>query len=110
MERTEALEIIGDGHAIITVECAQEVCNALRVPFDRAKLVRRWKSDRPGTLKGLTMSLGRENSEGVYSLTLSYHVAAALGLGEPGSAFTGRGSQAQANSEAVAVKLGFAVA
>ena len=111
MERTEALEVIGNGHAIISPEGAEEVCKALGVPFDRAKLVQRWKSDAsPSNYKGLTMAKGYENSEGVYTLTLSYYVAGVLGLGEPGASMMGRGSQARLNAEAVANKLGFAVA
>ena len=111
MDRTDALEIIGNGHGIIAPEDAEDACKALGVPFDRAKLVQRWKSDAsPANFKGLTMAKGYENSEGVYTLTLSYFVAGALGLGKPGASMIGRGSQARLNSEAVATKLGFAVA
>ena len=107
MEQKEALELLSDGHTIVAPERAEEVCRLAGVAFDRAKLVQRWRSDPPGTAKGLQMAPGQENTEGVYSLTLGYYLAEQLQLGTPGGAFNGRGFQARANADAIAVKLGW---
>ena len=107
MDTKDALEILSSGHSILAPEVAEEVCRLAGVAFERAKLVQRWHSDPPGTLKGLTMARGQEDAEGVYTLELSHYIAKALGLSTPGSAFRGRGSQARANADAIAVKLGW---
>ena len=104
MDIKEALEVIRDGHAIIMPEYAREVCKALGVELPGG-MITRWRSDKPGTLKGLTMANGQENAEGVYTLDLSYYVAKALGCTYLPYRFTGRGRQARANAEAVAEKL-----
>ena len=106
MERDEALEILADGHSVITVEAARDVCVAVGVDFDaecRAWLVKRWHSDPPGTVKGLTMHPGQEGQEGVYTLSLSNYVAGKLGV--DGGSFIGRGFQAQGNAKAIKAKL-----
>ena len=103
MDRHEALIAIADGHTVYSPEYANQVCDALGVKHAR---VRRFKSDPPGTHKGLMMAEGKENTLGVYSLDLAYHVAGQLGLtGEDYGDFFGRGRQARAIAQAVAAKL-----
>ena len=75
MDIKEALQELSDGHTILSPEAAEEICETVGVPFNRQVLVRRWHSDPPGTVKGLTMAPGQEGSEGVYSLSLSGYVA-----------------------------------
>lgn len=107
LDQTEALETLASGHSIIAPEAAEEICRLAGVPFVRDELVQVWRSDPPGTFKGLTMAPGNENTDGVYTLSLSYYVAERLGLGQPGAWARGRGSQARANADAIAVKLGW---
>lgn len=106
MELKEALENLSSGHRIITPEAAEEVCKAVGVPFAREVLVKRWRSDPPGTPKGLTMAPGMERSEGVYTLRLSQYVAERLGVDHLAGYLRGRGFQARAYAEQVAKKLG----
>ena len=106
MDIKEAVGVLSDGHTILTPEYAEEVCQAVGVPFERKALVQRWHSDSPGTLKGLTMKPDREGSEGVYSLTLSGYVAEKLGVAHEAGTFIGRGYQASAYARAIARKLG----
>ena len=104
MELKEALEILADGHTIISVKKAKKVCQTVGVPF-REHIIRKFKSDLPGTFKGLTMKPGYENTDGVYTLTLSHYVAQVLGVEEKAGNFIGRGFQAQAYAEEIAKKL-----
>ena len=106
MDIKEAMTVLSDGHAIVTPEYAEDVCQAVGVPFERKALVQRHYSDPPGTLKGLTMKPEHEGSEGVYSLTLSGYVAKKLGVADEAGTFIGRGFQAQAYARAIARKLG----
>ena len=105
MTQKEAIEYLSDGHTIWTVKCAKEICESINVPFDQ-KLVRKFKSDPPGTLKGLTMNEGQENSSGVDALTLSAYVASKLDVEKEAGDYFGRGKQARAYAEVVAKKLG----
>jgi len=97
MEKKEALRYLADGHTVWKPEIADEVCDAFGVQRIKPS---RFRSDPPGTIKGLTMKEGEENSLGVDGLTLSHHVADELGL-EYGS-YIGRGFQAQAIARAIA--------
>ena len=105
METKEALEILSDGHGIISPETAEEVCRSIGVPFDRGRLVRPWHSDPPGTPKGLTMGQGMEGTEGVYSLVLSTYVARSLGVLGQARACHGRGFQAREYVRVIKVAL-----
>lgn len=95
MEQKEALRIISDGHTIWSPELADQVCDVLGV---KRIAPLKFKSDPPGTHKGLTMK--EENSLGVSSLSLSQHVVSELGIEV--RSYLGRGFQAQANAQAVA--------
>ena len=101
METKEALEAISTGHAIYSVEDAQEVCAAFGVSFPKS-LVQVYESDRHPL--GLTMRHGPE--EGVWSLPLAAHVAECLGVKEKAHGFLGRGWQAREYARVVAEKLG----
>ena len=102
MNREEALEVLADGHSVLSVEAAKKVCAAIGVLFGK-HLVEVWHSDPPGTFKGLTMNPEWEGREGVSALSLSNYVAAQLGA--DGGSFIGRGFQAQANARAIREKL-----
>ena len=105
MDVERALDLLSDGHTILPPECAEEVCQAVGVPFERDVLVQRWHSDPPGIPLGLTMNPEHEGSEGVFSLTLSRHVAEKLADAEEAGSFHGRGFQARAYAEAIGRKL-----
>ena len=100
MEIKEALECLSDGHTIWTIEGAKEICAAVGVPF-KEHLIRRHKSDSPGTFKGLTMNPECENAEGVNALTLSQYVATCLDVKKNAGDFFGRGSQARAYARVI---------
>lgn len=95
MEQSEALVYLADGHTIWTPELADLVCDAFKV--ERIK-PSRFKSDPPGTHKGLTMT--EEDSLGVSASHLSAHIVSELGLEV--RSYIGRGFQAQANARAIA--------
>lgn len=99
----DALDALSSGHSIWKPAFAKKVCDAVGVPWNH-ELVQRWKSDPPGTVKGLTMAPGQENSMGVYSLSLSAYVHHAIGAKDAGS-FLGRGFQAQAYARAIRERL-----
>lgn len=101
MNLKEALEFLSDGHAIISIETAKEVCEAVDVPFNSKRVVQRFKSDPVGTFKGLTMKPEHENTEGVDTLTLSSYVADYLKVSDKAGHFFGRGSQARAYAEEI---------
>ena len=101
MEAQEALEAIGTGHTIWSVDYAEEACKAFGVSFPRS-LVRVFESDRHPL--GVTMKHGPE--DGVWSLTLARHVAECLGVSDKARGFLGRGSQAREYARVVAEKLG----
>lgn len=96
----EALELLSDGHTIWTVEGAKEICAAVGVEF-REHLIKKFKSDPPGTFKGLTMNPEVENADGVDSLVLSQYVAKCLGVESRAGDYFGRGSQARAYARAI---------
>ena len=100
----DALVCLCDGHTIWTVDTAKEICLAVGVPFNKY-LIHRYKSDKPGTFKGLTMKPGQENSEGVDSLSLSRNIATQLDVEKQAGDFFGRGSQARAYVKVIEEKL-----
>ena len=104
MEFKEALQILSDGHTIINVETAKEVCEIVGVPFDKT-LIQKFKSDPPNTFKGLTMKPEYENTDGVYTLDLSRYVAEQLGVKEKARSCIGRGFQARAYAEEIKKEL-----
>lgn len=79
MDRKQALDTLENGWGIYSPEHGEGICQALDVPFHRAALVRRWHSDPPGTLKGLTMRPEHEGAEGVRVLQLGQYIAEKLG-------------------------------
>lgn len=92
MDIQEALEAISTGHAIYSVEGAEEICRAFGVKSPReGGIVQVYESDRHPL--GVTMYHGPE--EGVWSLHLAQHVAECLGVADKARSFFGRGSQAQ---------------
>ncbi len=97
----DALEILADGHIIISVEQAERICSVLHTSFDLL-LTMTWESAEQAQQKYRFFTRRDGAGTGVDVLDLSYSVAKRLGLGAPGSAFTGKGFQAQANSEAIA--------
>lgn len=100
MDLKAALETLSDGHTVISVKKAKEVCKFVKVPFSDT-IVQRFKSDPPGTFKGLTMKPEHENTEGVYTLDLSCYVAEQLNVKDKARSCFGRGSQARAYAEEI---------
>ena len=100
MELREALERLETGHAIWSVEGAEEIAAALGVSCPKS-LVQVYESDRNPL--GVTMYHGPE--KGVWSLALSRHVAECLGVAENARGFLGRGSQAREYARLVREKL-----
>jgi len=104
MDLEEVLDVLSDGHSIISVELAKEVCKVAKVTFNK-KLIKIFKSDPPGTFKGLTMKPEYENTKGVYTLDLSGDVARQLGVKGSAGYFFGRGTQAKAYAKVIREKL-----
>jgi hypothetical protein len=50
MNLKDALEILSDGHTIISVKKAKEVCKFMKIPFSQT-IVQKYKSDPVGTFK-----------------------------------------------------------
>lgn len=100
MNLKATLEILSDGHTIISVKKAKEVCKFVNVPFSDT-IVQRFKSDPPGTFKGLTMKPEYENADGVDTLSLSCYVAEQLNVRDKARSCFGRGSQARAYAEEI---------
>lgn len=101
MDVKEALKAITTGHAIYSVDYAREVCETFKVSFPKS-LIQVFESDRHPL--GVTMYHGPE--DGVWSLTLSAHVAQRLGVKDKAHGYIGRGSQAREYARIVAEKLG----
>ena len=99
MDRIEALAMIGDGHTVWKPDYAEEICKAFGVSFPKS-LVKPFRNE--AHYKGYH---GQE-ADGVYSLTLSQHVAQCLGVADKAASFLGRGSQAREYARVVAEKLG----
>jgi len=106
MTSQEALEYISDGHTFWTVERAKEVCKALKVPFNE-NLIDHYKGQKDANPdnepKGLWLNEDKP-VDGVNALRLSNYIKHHFGLEAGG--YIGRGSQAQANAEAVKKHLG----
>ena len=100
MTKEEALEILSDGHTVISVEKAKEVCDTVGVSFVPESIVRKFKSGGEGKYH-LTMNEGCENTEGVYTLYLSSYVARKFGVQDKAGNFYGRGSQARAYAKEI---------
>lgn len=106
-----ALAIISDGHTLIDVMDAKKVCEVLGVGWSDS-LIDSYKNQEEANPthdpKGLWLNEDKPTS-GVYTLNLSYYIAEKLGVKSNAGIFHGRGSQARANSEAVAGKLGVSI-
>jgi hypothetical protein len=92
-----------NGHVILSVERAREVCQVLEVHFDE-NLVMSWETGQEAQQKYgfiATVSPGT----GVDGLRLSYHVAKELGLDAPGQCYIGVGKQSHANQQAIRQQL-----
>lgn len=97
MERSEALKHIADGHAIWKEATAREVLEALKVPWED-RFVHDWYSE-PGVPKGAMINPGDEGMLGASALELGSIALHHYGLrSEPK---WGRGSQGQANADAL---------
>lgn len=103
MTKQEAINALADGHTIYKTSYAKSICQAVGMKLPK-KLIRKWHSDPKGTFKGLTMKV--EGDEGVCSLDLSYCVANQLGVAEKAGEYFGRGTQARAYAEQVALVVG----
>ncbi len=101
MDRLEALELLSDGHSVLSEEETRQVCEVFNLPFP-GDLVMRWESEQDAYDRYGFLPFEDAPGSGVGTLDLSYHVARKLGLGAPGSAYSGRGFQARANSWAIA--------
>ena len=99
LTREEALKYLQTGHTIWVVKQAQEVCEALGVPFKK-ELVWTWESPEDAFQRYGFYSSEEGPSEGVWSLKLARHVAFELGVTDYQS-YHGRGSQARAIAEAI---------
>ena len=95
----EAIESLS-GHAILAVESARAICQALSVPFDE-KLVLRWSSPEEAYTTFSILTTKEGQGEGVDGLDLSYACCRHLELGRPGYRYTGREFQARANRDAL---------
>jgi hypothetical protein len=100
MEVSEALVLLSDGHSVLTEEAARAVCGVLGVAYP-TELVISWQGAADAFGRYGFLPYDDVPGSGVEGLDLSYHVARSLGLGAPGSGFTGRGFQAQANARAI---------
>lgn len=100
----ESLEILANGHTIMTVLSAMKVCEAVEVEFD-TKLAMVWRNREHALKTYGFFAMDNKPGKGVDGLDLSYYVAEKLGLGRPGQQFSGKGFQAQANSRAIAQHL-----
>lgn len=100
MEKSEALEWLADGYSIISPDLAELICQTINVQFNRG-LIQNYRSDRPGTFKGLTMDPTFESKPGVYTYNLSAHVAQELGVYKQVKEYFGRGRQAREWGEAI---------
>jgi hypothetical protein len=90
MTITEALEVVGNGHGVVSVETARAVCEVFKVPFSDG-LVLSWESQQQALDCYGFAPYVDASGQGVRTLSLSYHVTKSLGLGAPGSKFSGRG-------------------
>ena len=101
MNRNEALQTLADGHGLISVEAAQEVCAEIGLEFDDS-LVMRWEgqadANPTNNPKGLWLYEDKPG-EGVPTGSLSGYVAGQFGLDV--QSFMGRGFQARANAVAI---------
>ena len=93
-----------DGHTIMTVKSAKDICQLLDIPFDD-KLVMSWKDRQDAWDTYGFVATEQGPGSGVDGLDLSYYIAEQLGLGRPGSGFTGKGFQSRANQQAIRQKL-----
>lgn len=94
-----------DGHAVLTVEGAKEICQTLGVPFDET-LIFSWETSRQALDDYGFFPYTEGKGSGVDALRLSYTIVQQLGIQPaPGNAFSGKGFQARANREAIREKL-----
>ena len=93
----EAIEILSiNGHGILTVDAAKQICISIEVPFDQ-KLIIRWKSQEDAFKRFGFFANLQGPDIGVDCLRLLYYITDKLGSGHPGSKFIGRGYQADEN-------------
>jgi hypothetical protein len=104
MDRREALDCLEDGHSVLSEETAREVCEVLGVSFPEDEVMQ-WAGQADAYRRYGFVPFEDEPGAGMGNLELSYHVARALGLGAPGSAYGGKGFQARANVQAIRQRL-----
>ncbi len=107
MNKREALDVLRDGHGILSVESAKRVCETLGFPFAETLIIR-WQNMADARQKYGFVPVKNEPGEGVDSLTLSYFLCQHLGIEAPRQAFIGAGRQARANAQAIAQVLSLA--
>ena len=103
MNREEALRILGDGHTIWSVECAQEVCENVGVTWAESLARKRYSHKSPRGQK-YDIDMAVEGEVTVDCSDLTGHVMDQLGV-EPRHIFNGRGSQAQHNAKVIGEEL-----
>ncbi len=108
MEMRDVLSVIADGHSVLALETVQDVCRTLGILFP-VDLSFTWNNQQEAWETYGFFPYEEGPGVGVNALSFSYYVAKQMGVGAPGHGFTGRGFQAQANSRAVAQKLGVSV-
>jgi hypothetical protein len=104
MNREEALKVLGDGHTIWSVECAQEVCENIGVSWSDSVARKHYSYVNPGSSQKHNVYMDTEGEVTVACNTLTSYVMDQLGV-EPQHYFHGRGSQAEHNARVIKEEL-----
>lgn len=100
LSRELALDLLREGHAVIAVEQARAIADALGVTLDES-LIQRWGGAEDAYKShGVFATQGGPGS-GVGMLELGYSLCSLLGVYPAGRAYSGRGFQARANVESL---------
>ena len=104
MSREEALKILGAGHTIWSVECAQAVCENIGIPWSDSLARKHYSYVNPGLSQKHNLYMEVEGEVTVACNTLSGYAMDQLGV-DPQHYFHGRGSQARYNAEVIKEEL-----